>query len=132
MLNRAAKQGISIGIDMAQNLAIPSQTVSEVVEFVEAVHSQTPARIAFLEEVLGVMDLESYPLLRQKLSIKVCGGEIVTNAAELCDRVRHHLYDFVQPDATVIGGILQTLEVFAACQQYGSIAVVHAWGGRSA
>ena len=29
----------------------------------------------------------------------------------------------------MIGGILQTLEMFAACQQYGSIAVVHAWGG---
>ena len=32
------------------------------------------------------MDLESYLLLRQKISTKICGGEIVTNAAELCER----------------------------------------------
>jgi L-alanine-DL-glutamate epimerase-like enolase superfamily enzyme len=129
VLERAGKLGISVGVDMAQNLAIPAQTVSEVVYFVEQVHAQTPARISFLEEVLGPMDIESYHLLRQKLNIKICGGEIVTTAAELCERVRQRLYDFVQPDATVIGGIEQTLEVFDTCRQYGSIAVVHAWGG---
>jgi L-alanine-DL-glutamate epimerase-like enolase superfamily enzyme len=75
------------------------------------------------------MDVDGYALLRPRVNTKICGGEIMTTAAEMCRCVERNVYDFVQPDATVIGGIGQVLEVFAACRQHGSQAVVHCWGG---
>jgi len=53
----------------------------------------------------------------------------VTTAAELCRRVRQGYYDYAQPDATVLGGIRETLAVFAACREAQCQAVVHCWGG---
>ncbi len=128
-LEHAASAGIRVGVDMSQNLATPAQTVNDVVRYVETVHAKTSHRIEFLEEALGPADIESYPLLRSKLNVKICGGEIVTTAQELCQRVAAKLYDFVQPDATVIGGMGDLMEVISACRRHGSRAVVHCWGG---
>jgi L-alanine-DL-glutamate epimerase-like enolase superfamily enzyme len=127
-LQHAARHGIAVAIDMVQNLANPGQRVEDVVRFVESVRRETSEPIAFLEESLGADDLERYPLLRSKAGVRIAGGEIVTTARELCARVRDGYYDYAQPDATVIGGIAQTLAVFAACRDVGSEAVVHCWG----
>ena len=53
MLEEAAKHGISVGVDMCQNLADPPQAVDDVVSFVEAVHALTNHRMIFVEEALG-------------------------------------------------------------------------------
>lgn len=127
-LEHGARQGIGIAIDMTQNLANPAQTVGDVVRFVEAIAARTPEPIAFLEEALGPFDVESYATLRAKLSCRIAGGEIVTTAHELAQRVQRRLYDLAQPDATVIGGIYQTLEIFAASRYVGCETVVHCWG----
>ncbi|MBS7702903.1 enolase C-terminal domain-like protein [Chelatococcus asaccharovorans] len=128
-LERAGEAGVAVAIDMTQNLANPAQTVSDVVTFVEAVHARTSRRIAFLEEALGPADIESYRLLRGRLATRIAGGEIVTTPDELCRRVAAGLYDLVQPDATVLGGIGATMEVFAAARRAGCETVVHNWGG---
>lgn len=128
-MDEAGKRGIRVGVDMCQNLANPAQTVSDVIRYVEEVHSRTSERIVFLEEALGPMDTDSYRFLRGRANVKICGGEIVTTASELCRRVEDGVYDFVQPDATVIGGMCQVAEVFSCCRHHGSEAVVHCWGG---
>lgn len=128
IIERAAEAGIETAVDMCQNLANPGQGVSDVVRFLSQVGELTARPIRFLEEALGPMDVESFKLLRQKVAPQVCGGETITTPAELARRVAAGVYDFVQPDATVIGGINAVLEVFTACRHYGSSAVVHAWG----
>lgn len=128
-LEAAGKRNIRVGVDMCQNLANPAQTVADIMRYLTEVEAGTSRSIVFLEEALGPMDLDRYPALRAKTRIKICGGEIVTTATELCHRIRAGAYDFVQPDATVIGGIGQTLDVFACCAQHGNSAVVHCWGG---
>ena len=47
-------------------------------------------------------------------------------------RLRNGVYDFVQPDASVIGGLLAVMEVFAAARREQVDVVVHAWGGQVA
>ena len=42
---------------------------------------------------------------------------------------RDQVFDFVQPDATVIGGISAVLNVFDAGRTHGCPVIVHAWGG---
>lgn len=83
----------------------------------------------FLEEVLGPQNIDDYSLLRSKINTKIAGGEIVTTEIELCKRIKNGIYDIVQPDATVIGGITSVLDVFSTAQRYSKEVVVHCWGG---
>lgn len=129
ILQQAGERGLAVGVDMAQNLANPGQSVSDVIRFLEQVGRLTDQPIHFLEEALGPMDIDGFRLLRQKVTPQICGGETITTPAELARRMGAGVYDFAQPDATVLGGITSALEVFTACRNYGSRAVVHAWGG---
>lgn len=129
VIRQAAELGLSVGVDMAQKMANPGQSVNDVVQFVARVADLAPGHaIRFLEEPLGPMETENFRLLRSQVKSEICGGETITTPAELARRVAANIYDFVQPDASVIGGIGATLEVFTACRHYGSRAVVHAWG----
>jgi L-alanine-DL-glutamate epimerase-like enolase superfamily enzyme len=125
--NRSAELGIEIAIDMCQNLTFPGQSIEEAVRFVCEVQSYAP-EIAFLEEALGPERASGYPELRRAVSTPIAGGEVVTTAAELIDRMRAGWYDIVQPDVTVIGGMQETLAVFDAAKQTGTNPVVHCWG----
>ncbi len=42
----------------------------------------------------------------------IFSGEIITTPKEMIDRIRDQVYDFVQPDVSVIGGIGGVMEVF--------------------
>ena len=128
-LREGQKRGIRIAIDMTQNLANPAQTASDAAAFVEEIEERSGASVYFLEEALGPVDIASYPLLRAKTNTRIAGGETVTTADELCDRIGQGLYDLAQPDATVIGGIGKVIEVFAAARRHGREVVVHCWGG---
>ena len=132
VLNEAGRRGITVGVDMCQNLADPPQAVADVVTFVEAVHALTDQRMVFVEEAIGPDSPEGFRDLRSKIDVPVCGGEIVTTPKEMIERINADVYDFVQPDASVMGGIGAVMEVFAAAQAKGTDVVVHAWGGAAA
>lgn len=123
-------RGIKIAVDMTQNLAVPSQTVADIVVFIAELQRRGGRLPEFLEEVLGPQELEGFAELKQRLpEAQIAGGEIVTTAAELCARIDKGYYDIAQPDATVIGGLSATLEVFEAARRRGTEVYVHCWGG---
>ncbi len=125
-----APLGIAIAVDMTQNLAVPSQSVSDIIGFLEETIRRGGHHPYFLEEALGPQELAKYVELRAQLpGIRVAGGEIVSTAFELCHRIERGCYDIAQPDATVIGGIGPTLDVFAAGRRHGTEIFVHCWGG---
>lgn len=128
VMQQAGAAGIEVGVDMTQNLARPSQTSDDVLRFVREVHDRSSRRICFLEEVFGPDALSELPALRAKLDVPITGGEIVTNAEGLIERMKRGWYDWVQPDATVLGGPLETLRIFQAGRQTGCRVVVHCWG----
>lgn len=132
VLEQAGRRGISVGVDMCQNLADPPQAVDDVVAFVEAVHALTDRRMVFVEEALGPDEPDSFRELRGRIDVPVCGGEIVTTPKEMIERINADVYDFVQPDASVMGGISAVMDVFKAAQAKGTDVVVHAWGGAAA
>lgn len=123
-----AAAGIRIAVDMTQNLAIPSQSVADVLAFVAAHDRAGVARPAFLEEVQGPEAIADLPGLRAASGVPIAGGEIVTTPEELSARVRAGCYDIVQPDATVIGGVGPVMDVFAAARETGTQVYVHCWG----
>ncbi|MFJ4742527.1 mandelate racemase/muconate lactonizing enzyme family protein [Streptomyces sp. NPDC088775] len=127
-LEHAAAHGIGVAIDMAQNLEEPGQSVTETLAFLDAVRTGTRWPVRFLEEPLGPARTAAYPALRRTAGCPVAGGETVTTARELLARLASGYYDLVQPDATVVGGLHQTLAVFAGAAEHGVEAVVHCWG----
>ena len=132
VLEEAGQRGIEVGVDMCQNLADPPQAVDDVVAFVEAVHARTERRIIFVEEAIGPDCPEGFRALRDKIDVQVCGGEIITTPKEMIERIEADVYDFVQPDASVMGGISAVMDVFSAAKAKGTDVVVHAWGGAAA
>ena len=132
VLEEAGRRGIEVGVDMCQNLADPPQAVDDVVGFVEAVHGLTDRRMIFVEEAIGPDCPEGFRELRGKIEVQVCGGEIITTPKEMIERIEADVYDFVQPDASVMGGIAAVMDVFSAAKVKGVDVVVHAWGGAAA
>lgn len=129
VLEEAGLRGIKVGVDMCQNLADPPQAVDDVVAFVDAVHRLTERRMIFVEEALGPDCPEAFKELRGRIDVSVCGGEIITTPKEMIERIRADVYDFVQPDASVMGGISAVMDVFSAAKARAVPVVVHAWGG---
>jgi L-alanine-DL-glutamate epimerase-like enolase superfamily enzyme len=132
VLEEAAARGIRVGVDMCQNLADPPQAVDDVVAFIEAVHALTDQRMIFVEEAIGPDAPEGFRELRGRTDVPVYGGEIITTPKEMIDRMRAGVYDAVQPDASVIGGISAVLQIFEAARSTATRVVVHAWGGAAA
>lgn len=131
-LDTASRRGIKIGIDMCQNLADPPQAVEDVIQYVAAVRALSTQPILFLEEAIGPDAPEGFRELRSRIDIPVCGGEIITTPKEMIRRVNNDVYGFVQPDASVIGGISAVMQIFEAAKAHGADVVVHAWGGAAA
>lgn len=129
IIEEAKKYKIEIGIDMCQNLADPPLSADEVINFVNNVQKITSEKILFLEEAVGPTDVNGFKKLKDKFDIKICGGEIITTQEEMISRINLGTYDFVQPDASVIGGIQAVLEVFKHARSKSVDTVVHAWGG---
>ncbi len=126
--HEAKTVGISIAVDMAQNLAVPSQEVSEVLDFLDAVYENDHEPLAFLEEALGPRATLNLLTLRKKTSTPLAGGEIVTVPWEFDMRLGMGFYDIVQPDATVIGGIEAVLHVCSTAKKAGIRTYPHCWG----
>ncbi|MGB5869282.1 MAG: enolase C-terminal domain-like protein, partial [Albidovulum sp.] len=132
VLDEAGRRGIEVGVDMCQNLADPPQAVDDVVGYVTAVHGLTRHRMAFVEEAIGPDAPEGFRALRARIDVPVCGGEVITTPKEMIERLNADVYDFVQPDASVMGGISAVMDVFDAAKKKGTDVVVHAWGGAAA
>ena len=129
ILQEANKYKIEIGIDMCQNLADPPLSSQEVISFINDVRKISSENILFLEEAVGPTDIKGFKKLKENFDIKICGGEIITTQEEMISRINLGTYDFVQPDASVIGGIQSVLEIFNHAKSKGVDTVVHAWGG---
>ncbi|MGB7243445.1 MAG: mandelate racemase/muconate lactonizing enzyme family protein [Sulfitobacter sp.] len=132
VLEEAGRRRIEVGVDMCQNLADPPQDVDDVVGFIDAVHAMTDRRMIFVEEAIGPDAPEGFKALRARTDVPVCGGEIITTPKEMIQRINDEVYDFVQPDASVMGGISAVMDVFEAAKPKYTPVVVHAWGGAAA
>ena len=133
VLEEAAKRDIKVGVDMCQNLADPPQAVDDVVAYVDAVRKISKQPVVFLEEAIGPDCPEGFKDLRSRVEgIQICGGEIITTPKEMINRIKDDVYDFVQPDASVIGGIYAVLDIFEVAKTHNTGVVVHAWGGAAA
>lgn len=129
VVKQAREHGIRVAVDMMESDTPRASKPKDVVQFLEALRERTGETLAFLEEPLGEKDIDNYAWLRSSVSTKVSGGEGVTTPDGMVRRVRAGAYDIAQPDATIIGGMHQLIDVFSPCHRHGVEPVVHCWGG---
>ena len=128
-LGEAARAGVETGVDMVQSLAQPAQEPVAVARFLAETAERAGRLPAFVEDPVGADAHDDWRALREAIEPPVAGGEIVTTPAELDWRVAAGLYDWVQPDASVLGGVAATVGVVTRALARGCRPVVHAWGG---
>lgn len=85
--------------------------------------------VLFLEEPLAVDDALGYTRLVRRSPLPISGGETLNSAASFRQFVDAGAFDIVQPDAAVIGGIGECLEVLQYAQARGLEGICHAYAG---
>lgn len=88
--------------------------------------------VLFLEEPLGVDDFDGYRKLVETASQPISGGETLNSAALFKRHIVDKAFDIVQPDASVIGGISECLEVLTTAFDNGLDGICHAFGAAPA
>lgn len=91
-------------------------------------HRISEYNVLFLEEPLGVDNFTGYRRLVKNSPLPISGGETLNSAALFRHHIQERAFDIVQPDATVIGGIGECLEVLNDARNNSLEGVCHAYG----
>jgi D-galactarolactone cycloisomerase len=70
-----------------------------------------------------------YDGLADKLDVTLAGGEVLDSRGTAHDLLRRRLFDIIQPDATLCGGLAECLFVAEMAEQWGTLCFPHCWGG---
>jgi L-alanine-DL-glutamate epimerase-like enolase superfamily enzyme len=126
---KAIGHDVALIVDAAQSFQAQPYRFHEALRFAERLAEWD---VAFLEEPLGVEDLEGHRLLAKRSPVPISGGETVTSAVELKRLLDDGVFHIAQPDAAVIGGIGECLDVLRHADYLGLKGVCHAWASAPA
>jgi D-galactarolactone cycloisomerase len=70
-----------------------------------------------------------YDGLAEKLDVALAGGEALDSRGCAHDLLRRRLFDVIQPDATLCGGLAECLFIAEMAEQWGTLCFPHCWGG---
>ena len=85
-------------------------------------------KVFWMEEPLHRADREGMKALRGALDIRIAGGELNREMAELRDVIADGCLDVVQPDVVSIGGITGLRRIADLAAMYGVVFTPHTWG----
>lgn len=83
--------------------------------------------ITWLEEPLDQFDYRGYAALREKTSVPIAAGEMLSDLHGFRDLVEHRAVDILQPDAILTGGIHMATKVAAMAEAAGLGFAPHTW-----
>jgi D-galactarolactone cycloisomerase len=84
---------------------------------------------SWLEEPLPRYAFEQLAALNRLVELPIAGGENNSGLHEFTWMLEQGVYDIVQPDALVCGGITELLEIGALAETFGKRVVPHHGGG---
>jgi L-alanine-DL-glutamate epimerase-like enolase superfamily enzyme len=67
-------------------------------------------------------------LLREKLDLRIAGGELDREMSELRDLIAEGCLDVLQPDVVSVGGITGLAKIAAMAGEHGIAFTPHSWG----
>jgi L-alanine-DL-glutamate epimerase-like enolase superfamily enzyme len=84
--------------------------------------------VYWMEEPLHRADRAGMRLLREKLDVRIAGGELDREMSELRDLIAEGCLDVIQPDVVCVGGITGLAKVAAMAGEHGVAFTPHSWG----
>lgn len=122
------QQNIQIAVDLGQQIFFHGQLWhrDDAARFIGKV---SDLDILFLEDPLLIHDMEGYCELSCKSRIPIAGGEMFAEVEPFQAYMLAGAIDVVQPDASVLAGPVQILEVGRLAGLYGKKMVMHSWAG---
>jgi D-galactarolactone cycloisomerase len=83
--------------------------------------------ILWLEEPLDMHAYDELASLRKQTTTPIAGGELNAGWHEFKVMLEKGSYDIYQPDATIAGGVSDSLKVMKACRELGLSFSPHTW-----
>jgi D-galactarolactone cycloisomerase len=87
-----------------------------------------PADLVWLEEPIAHDDLAGYRRFSARTPIPLAGGEALFGLGAFRDYLAAGIFDFVQPDLALCGGLSEGLRIAALCDAFGVAMMPHVWG----
>jgi D-galactarolactone cycloisomerase len=72
---------------------------------------------------------EGYEKLTEKLTIPLAGGEVIDSRATAKDLLVRRVFDIIQPDISICGGISESIFIGEMARLHGVRFMPHCWGG---
>lgn len=83
--------------------------------------------IAWFEEALRPDDLDGFVALRQRSTVPIAGGEVLTRRQDFLRFLSAGAFDIVQPDTTKGGGLSESRRVAWFADAVGAKFIPHGW-----
>jgi L-alanine-DL-glutamate epimerase-like enolase superfamily enzyme len=83
--------------------------------------------VYWMEEPLHRADREGMRRLRDRVDIRIAGGEMTRELYEFRDLITEGCLDILQPDAALVGGITGLRRVAAMAQEHNLVFTPHTW-----
>lgn len=83
--------------------------------------------VTWFEEPLNPDALEDFVELRRSARIPITGGEVLTRRQNFLPWLQSGAFDIVQPDATKVGGLSESLRIGWYAQAFGKKLIPHGW-----
>jgi L-alanine-DL-glutamate epimerase-like enolase superfamily enzyme len=119
-----------LGVDVNQGWLvtaakkIPAWNLERATAFSDACYQNN---IKWLEEPLDSRDYDANAALKRVSRVKISGAELNYGWDEIKIMLEKDCFDVYQPDATLAGGIFQSMQVIKECQKKDRIFSPHTW-----
>ena len=104
--------------------AYPSWTLKDAVEVARELET---LGVYWMEEPLHRGDRDGMRRLRDRVDIRIAGGEMTRELYEFRDLIVEGALDVVQPDAALVGGITGLRRVCHMAQEHNLVFTPHTW-----
>ncbi len=104
--------------------AYPSWSLKDAVEVARELER---LGVYWMEEPLHRGDREGMRRLRDRVDIRIAGGEMTRELYEFRDLITQGCLDVLQPDAALVGGITGLRRVAAMAQEHNLVFTPHTW-----
>jgi len=102
----------------------PSWTLKDALEVARELER---VGVYWMEEPLHRGDREGMRRLRERVDIRVAGGEMTRELYEFRDLIREGCLDVLQPDAALVGGVTGLKRVASMAQESNLVFTPHTW-----
>ncbi|KOY83840.1 mandelate racemase/muconate lactonizing enzyme family protein [Lysinibacillus macroides] len=128
-VRKAVGNRLEIMVDANQGWKMPWDTdrVWDLKKAIEVGRELEQLNVFWLEEPLPCHEFEAMAKLRDKVEIRIAGGEMNRNWYDFREMNRHQSLDVYQPDVALSGGITGVKKIAEMVQANGAWFSPHTW-----